>query len=362
MVNYDRTFMLGAGQGSSAKASNQYIIIHDTANDKNQGDNSAYNEASYMKNNWQNAYTHAIAGWDRVYLVGEPGFVAYGAGNVANSRSPFQIELAHYSDPAKQRQSYVNYINAIREYANKFSIPLTLDGGGNGIKSHLWVSQNIWGDHSDPYAYLTRIGISKDQLAKDLANGVGSSNPAPTPTPTPKPTPKPPVNNSGFKYAIGTKVTFGGVFSSSDQASKANANNGYTPANRLARNSGTITRQLKTNGVSTYLIDNGFGWINDGDVHGGNPAPAPSHAPSTGKWIAEKATFVPNRTLPLTVDASGRGGLIANIGAGQAINYDAYMIDGNYVWIRQPRGNGYGYMATGNAKNGKRVDYWGSFK
>lgn len=360
MVNYDRTFMLGAGQGSSARASNQYIIIHDTANDNNQGDNSAYNEASYMKNNWQNAYTHAIAGWDRVYLVGEPGFVAYGAGNVANSRSPFQIELAHYSDPAKQRQSYVNYINAIREYANKFGIPLTLDGGGNGIKSHLWVSQNIWGDHSDPYAYLTRIGISRDQLAKDLANGVGNSNPTPTPTPTP--TPKPPVNNGGFKYAIGTKVTFGGVFSSSDQASKANANNGYTPASRLARNSGTITRQLKTNGVSTYLIDNGFGWINDGDVHGGNPAPAPSPAPSTGKWISEKATFIPNRTLPLTVDASGHGGLIANIGVGQAINYDAYMIDGNYVWIRQPRGNGYGYMATGNAKNGKRVDYWGSFK
>ncbi|MDN6751495.1 MAG: hypothetical protein L0L95_14720, partial [Staphylococcus equorum] len=64
MTNYDRTFMLGTGQGSSQKTSNEYIIIHDTANDKNQGDNSAYNEASYMHNNWQDAYTHAIAGWD----------------------------------------------------------------------------------------------------------------------------------------------------------------------------------------------------------------------------------------------------------------------------------------------------------
>lgn len=176
MTNYDRTFMLGTGQGSSQKTSNEYIIIHDTANDKNQGDDSATNEASYMHNNWQNAYTHAIAGWDRVYLVGEPGFVAYGAGNVANSRAPFQIELAHYSDPAKQRQSYVNYVNAIREYANKFGIPLTLDGGGKGIKSHKWVSDNIWGDHQDPYGYLARIGISKDQLAKDLANGIGGES------------------------------------------------------------------------------------------------------------------------------------------------------------------------------------------
>lgn len=361
MTNYDKTFMLGAGQGSSQKTSNEYIIIHDTANDNNQGDNSAYNEASYMHNNWQNAYTHAIAGWDRVYLVGEAGYVAYGAGNVANSRAPFQIELAHYSDPAKQRQSYVNYVNAIREYANKFGIPLTLDGGGKGIKSHKWVSDNIWGDHQDPYGYLARIGISKQQLAHDLANGIGGTAPVPS-KPASKPAPAPAQNQSGFKYAIGTKVTFGGVFSSSDQASKANANNGYTPANRLTRNSGVITRQLKTNGVSTYLIDNGFGWINDGDVHGGNPAPAPKPATSTGKWIAQKATFIPNRTLPLTVDASGNGALIANIGAGQAINYDAYMIDSKYVWIRQPRGNGYGYMATGNAKNGKRVDYWGSFK
>lgn len=178
MTNYDKTFMLGAGQGSSQTTTNEYIIIHDTANDKNQGDNSAYNEASYMHNNWQNAYTHAIAGWDKVYLVGKPGYVAYGAGSVANSRAPFQIELAHYSDPTKQRQSYVNYINTIREYANKFGIPLTLDGVGKGIKSHKWVSDNIWGDHQDPYAYLARIGISKDQLAKDLANGVDGTVPS----------------------------------------------------------------------------------------------------------------------------------------------------------------------------------------
>ncbi|MCT0050851.1 peptidoglycan recognition protein family protein [Lactococcus lactis] len=176
MTIYDKTFLLGTGQGSSQKASNQYIVIHDTANDNNQGDNSATNEASYMHNNWQNAYTHAIAGWDKVYLVGEPGYVAYGAGSPANERSPFQIELSHYSDPAKQRSSYINYINAVREQAKVFGIPLTLDGEGNGIKTHKWVSDNLWGDHQDPYAYLARIGISKDQLAKDLANGIGGSS------------------------------------------------------------------------------------------------------------------------------------------------------------------------------------------
>lgn len=86
-------------------------------------------------------------------------------------------------------------------------------------------------------------------------------------TTTAKPASKPAVTtNTGYKYAVGQVVTFGGVFLSSTQAATANAKNGYTPASRLAKNYGTITKQLKVNGRSVYLIDNGFGWINDGDV------------------------------------------------------------------------------------------------
>ena len=175
MVKYDYTYALAANQGSSSKATAQYIIAHETGNANNTGSNSAKNEAIYMKGHWQSAYTHAIAGHDRVYIVGEPGYVAYGAGTVANGRSPFQIELARYSDHALAIKAYRNYVNAIREYAKKYGIPLTLDGVGNGIKSHKWVSDNIWGDHQDPYAYLSSIGISKAQFASDLKSGVGSS-------------------------------------------------------------------------------------------------------------------------------------------------------------------------------------------
>ncbi len=81
-----------------------------------------------------------------------------------------------------------------------------------------------------------------------------------------KPASKPAATTPSFKYAVGQTVTFGGVFLSSTQASTANAKNGYVPANRLAKNYGVITKQLKVNGRSVYLIDNGFGWINDGDV------------------------------------------------------------------------------------------------
>lgn len=92
------------------------------------------------------------------------------------------------------------------------------------------------------------------------------SNKQAKPNPVPAPTEKPAATTQTFKYAVGTVVTVGGVFLSSAQAATFNANNGYTPANKLTKNYGKITKQLKTNGVSTYLLDDGFGWINDGDV------------------------------------------------------------------------------------------------
>lgn len=60
--------------------------------------------------------------------------------------------------------------------AKKHGIPLTLDTSGRSIKSHLWVSQNIWGDHVDPYGYLAQHGVSKSKLANDLRNRVGDTN------------------------------------------------------------------------------------------------------------------------------------------------------------------------------------------
>ena len=60
----------------------------------------------------------------------------------------------------------------------KYGIPLTLDTPYNqpGIKSHLWVTQNIWGDHTDPYGYLSQMGVSKEKLAYDLAHGFTDEN------------------------------------------------------------------------------------------------------------------------------------------------------------------------------------------
>lgn len=171
----NHSYELGTNQGASGKASNQYIIAHDTGNDSNKGVGSAKREASYMKGNWQNAYTHAIVDDQGIYIVGTPGYIAYGAGSPANERSPFQVELAHVDSQKRFNESYKRYVWVIRYYAAKYGIPLTLDGSGKGIKSHKWVSDNLWGDHQDPYSYLKKWGITKAQFAKDLKNGVGGT-------------------------------------------------------------------------------------------------------------------------------------------------------------------------------------------
>ncbi|RBN43412.1 N-acetylmuramoyl-L-alanine amidase, partial [Enterococcus faecium] len=63
----------------------------------------------------------------------------------------------------------------------KYGIPLTLDQGTSlftkGIISHLWVTNYVWGNHTDPYGYLSQMGVSKEKLAYDLAHGFTDENP-----------------------------------------------------------------------------------------------------------------------------------------------------------------------------------------
>ena len=108
--------------------------------------------------NSSQAYTNFIIGnGGTVYQMKCPGIVSWGAGVTANQNAPVQIELGHASSQSIFRA---------------YDIPLALDQGSTGskgIKSHRWVSQHIWGDHQDPYEYLTRYGVSKQELANDLA-------------------------------------------------------------------------------------------------------------------------------------------------------------------------------------------------
>ncbi|KRN62098.1 peptidoglycan recognition protein family protein [Carnobacterium maltaromaticum] len=200
----DTTYQLTLNEGDNRRAANKFVILHEVGTES-----SAINNAIYMKRAWSTnqAYTQFIVGdGGKVYKVGEDGYVSWGAGSYANDNSPVQIELARTFNPEQFKQDYAAYVNLARDYALKYGIPLTLDSGNmytSGIKSHFWVTQNIWGDHTDPYGYLARFGITKEQLANDLRTGISEENAA---TPTAPIKPKVEVIVIAGGIGVGTNV------------------------------------------------------------------------------------------------------------------------------------------------------------
>lgn len=161
----DDRFKLGDGQGSNNRATGKMIVAHSTGNQ----DAGGYNEASYMHNNYNNAYVHAICDIGIVYMVGEVGYQAWGAMQTANTLSPLQVELCEYSDNKKQLLAYNTYCEFIRDYAKKLGIPLTVDDDTRiGVKTHNWVSKHFEGDHIDPTNVLKRLGKSLANFQSDL--------------------------------------------------------------------------------------------------------------------------------------------------------------------------------------------------
>ncbi|UDM72717.1 N-acetylmuramoyl-L-alanine amidase [Vagococcus fluvialis] len=211
-----------------------------------------------------------------------------------------------------------------------------------------------------------------DAVLKILGyNGISTGGSTPTPNPTPS---KKPEGNWIAENKL-VKV------SSRDQKIYSNFNwKLRTLTNDVIGKEYKVTGKYNHENGSTYysMYDNKGGWhgyINSKFVTEVKPpAPKPSGKPShIGKWIAQNGKFtvgeatpnavnVPVTSLPLTVNATGSGAKIADMAKGNVIAYDAFMNDGNYLWIRQPRSNGYGYMATGNVKNWDRSDYWGRFR
>ena len=99
ILNYsiDYRYALPAGKGDDETAANNYIILHDVG---------------------------------KVYQVGRPGQVSWGAGRVANHNAPVQIELGRTYNSWQFWQDYVTYVRVARDMAGKYGIPLTLDAGG----------------------------------------------------------------------------------------------------------------------------------------------------------------------------------------------------------------------------------------
>lgn len=97
---------------------------------------------------------------------------------------------------------------------------------------------------------------------------------------------------------------------------------------------------------------------------GATQQPTQQSKPSTTgiNWISEKWHFTLSERIKLRTAPNTSATIIAELQPGDVVKYDAYCYSGGYVWIRQKRGNSYGYLATGQCIGNKRTSYWGSFK
>ena len=165
----NNTYQLGANEGSNQRTNNRLVIAHETGTYA-----PAVNNAAYMKRTWNTnyAYTQYVVGdGGQVYRVGADGYVSWGAGTWGNANAPVQVELARTTNATQFKVDYAVYVNLLRDSANKFGISTDLDTG-YGIVTHKWITDNVWGDHQDPYGYLASHGITKAQFAQDLKTGL----------------------------------------------------------------------------------------------------------------------------------------------------------------------------------------------
>ncbi|MEE6726625.1 glucosaminidase domain-containing protein [Pediococcus acidilactici] len=173
----DNTYRLAENEGSDQKTNNKIIVAHAVGQYS-----SARDVAIYEKREWDSSGTYVqyiVGDGGRVYAVGDEGYVAWGAGKWANENAPVQVELAQTYSDSQFKKDYETYVNLLRDSAKKWNIPTTLDSDEyTGIKSHVWVTEHIWGNHVDPYGYLGTHGITKEQFAHDLAYGFGDDNAA----------------------------------------------------------------------------------------------------------------------------------------------------------------------------------------
>jgi len=152
----------------------KYVIAHESGNPNNCGPDALENEIAYMNRNKAKAFTsHWVGGGGRIVQIAPVNRVQYGCGPKGNPLSYAQVELARTNDKEQFKKDYAAYIWLLRELAKEAGIPVVLDGAGNGIKSHRWITDNLKGTtHRDPYSYLASMGISEAQFKLDILNGL----------------------------------------------------------------------------------------------------------------------------------------------------------------------------------------------
>lgn len=312
----------------STRTNDNYIILHETGTYA-----PAINNAQYFNRAWSTAYAYTayiVGDGGKIYQVSPTGYVQWGAGQYANVNSPVQIELSRTTNKAQFEQDYRAYIWLARKSAKQYNIPLTLDTSGRGIKTHKWVTDTFWGDHTDPYGYLASWGISKAQLANDLANGideVGASGTGQLPVKPTEPAytlPERPTQTSGYtveaynvRQVTDTALNVRAAQNTSSRIVRTLPAGYQFNATRICRNGESV------NGYTTWAEVDGVGWVSMAYTTPINASA--QRVSSNGTYTVKYTTNV--RTAPSTSST-----VVAQYYAGQSFSYDSYTVQNGYKW------------------------------
>lgn len=150
------------------------IHAHSTGN----RNSTAQNEADYhMRRPVESGFFSHVVGNGRVMQVGPVNQGAYDVGGGWNYETYAAVELIEsHSTKEEFMEDYRLYIQLLRDLADEAGLPKILDSDSlEGIKSHEYCTYNQpnnYSDHVDPYPYLAKWGISREQFKYDIENGL----------------------------------------------------------------------------------------------------------------------------------------------------------------------------------------------
>lgn len=297
------------------------VHAHSTGN----RNSTAQNEADYMQRKNLNSgfYTHAV-GNGRIIQTAPTNRGAWDVGGGWNAETYAAVELIEsHKTKDEFMADYKIYVGLLRDLAKQAGIPTTLDTGElAGIKTHAYCTThqpNNGSDHMDPYPYLAKWGISKEQFKRDVESGsVSATSPA---------IDKQPTNTGGYqiesynvRQVTDTALNVRASQNTSSRIVRTLPAGYQFNATRICRDGENI------NGYTTWAEVDGVGWVSMAYTSPVNASPAaPQRVSASGSYTVKYTTNI--RNAPST-----SASIVGTYAPGESFNYDSYIDTNGYRW------------------------------